>query len=68
MPADPTHIRRREVISDDYHSEKVTVDFYTNSAVAIYRGDQNNPDRVWLDNLEKRKLRELLNDQLGASE
>jgi len=66
MPANPNHIRRREVISEQYHGEKVTVDFYTNSAVAIYRGHQDNPNRVWLDNLEKQALRELLNDELGA--
>jgi len=66
MPANPDHIKRREVLSDDYQEEKVHIDFYTNSAVHIYRADPDShaPDddgidkgrAVWLDNLEKREL------------
>jgi len=67
MPANPDHIQRREVISEDYHDEKVTVDFYTNSAVRIYRGDEDDPEKnVWLDNLEKRVLVGLLNDEVST--
>lgn len=64
MPANPEHIEKREVLSEDYHDEKVTIDFYTNSAIAIYRGDEDDPEnRVWLDNLEKRELLAVLSDQ-----
>jgi hypothetical protein len=53
MPPDPSNVERRETISGDYHDEKVTVEFYTNSSVRIYRGDVDDPeDNVWLDNLE----------------
>lgn len=63
MPSNPKNVERREVLSDDYHDEKVTIDFYTNSAVAIYRGDEDDPEgRVWLDNLEKRELIDALNE------
>jgi len=59
MPANPNHIRRREVISEDYHDKKVVVEFYTNNALRIYRGEDRD-DGVWLDNLEKQALAELL--------
>ena len=63
MPANPSNIKDRVVLSEDYHDEKVTVDFYTNSAVAIYRGDEDDPSgRVWLDNLEKQALKDALED------
>lgn len=65
MPANPEHIQRREVLSEDYHDTKVTIDFYTNSVIAIYRGDEDNPaGRVWMDNLEKRELLRVLQDEL----
>ena len=65
MPANPENIGRREVLSEDYHDEKITIDFYTNSAIAIYRGDEDNPEgRVWLDNLEKRELLKILKEEV----
>ena len=65
MPANPENIARREVLSDDYHDEKVTIDFYTNSAIAIYRGDEDGREgRVWLDNLEKRELLKILKEEV----
>lgn len=65
MPADPTHIRKREVLSEDYHSEKITIDFYTNNAIAIYRGDEDmHSGRVWLDGLEKQELLRVLKEEL----
>ena len=68
MPANPDHVDRSEVLSDDYHDEKVTIDFYTNSAIAIYRGDEDKSGtsqrRVWLDNLEKRELLNVLKEEL----
>jgi len=68
MPAPPENIQRREVLSDDYHDEKVTIDFYTNSAIAIYRGDEDEAmgggNRVWLDNLEKRELLKVLKEEV----
>lgn len=65
-PANPENIGRREVLSESYHDKKVTIDFYTNSAIAIYRGDEYDPEteRVWLDNLEKRALYEVLEAEL----
>lgn len=69
MPANPDHIQRREVLSEDYHDEKVTIDFYTNSAIAIYRGDEDDPEgRVWMDNLEKRGLLAVLHDELTTDD
>ena len=64
MPANPSNVDRREVLSDDYHDEKVTIDFYSNGAIAIYRGDEDDFDngRVWLDSLEKQALAEVLNE------
>jgi hypothetical protein len=67
MPANPEHVGRREVLSEDYHDEKARIDFYTNSAIAIYRGDQNEPKRVWLDNLEKRELLKVLQSEIGGN-
>jgi hypothetical protein len=65
MPANPTHIKRREVISGEYVENKITVDFYTNNAIAIYRGDEDVPDsRIWLDNLEKRELLTLMKEEV----
>ena len=66
MPANPANIKRREVISGEYVENKITVDFYTNNAIAIYRGDEDVPDsRIWLDNLEKRELCKILNDEIN---
>ena len=72
MPVNPDHIKRREVLSDDYQEEKVHIDFYTNSTIRIYRADPdaNCPDddairkgkAVALDNLEKRELIKALNN------
>lgn len=65
MPANPAHIQRRAVISGDYVEHKITIDFYTNSAIAIYRGDEDNPEsRIWLDNLEKRELLKLMKEEV----
>jgi hypothetical protein len=74
MPANPKQIARREVLSEDYHDEKVHIDFYTNSAIRIYRADKdaNAPDdeavgngkTVWLDNLEKRELLKILKEEV----
>ena len=65
MPANSKNVKRREVLSGDYADEKVTIDLYTNSAIAIYRGDEDNPEgRVWLDNLEKRELLKVLKEEL----
>jgi len=74
MPANPEHVKRREVLSDDYHDDKVHIDFYTNSAVRIYRADPeaSSPDddgmakgaTVWLDNLEKRELLKILKEEV----
>ena len=66
MPANPNNIARRVVLSEDYASEKVTIDFYTNSCIAIYRGDEDDPEgRVWMDNLEKRELCRTLSEEVG---
>lgn len=63
MPANPKDVARREVLSDDYHDKKTTIDFYTNGAIAIYRGDEDEPvGRVWLDAKEKAALLEVLAD------
>jgi len=65
MPANPANIKRREVISGEYVENKITVDFYTNNAIAIYRGDEDVPDsRIWLDNLEKRELLTLMKEEV----
>ena len=74
MPANPENIKRREVLSDDYADEKIFLDFYTNSAIRIYRADPEatSPDddadmkgtSVWLDNLEKRELLKILREEL----
>ena len=74
MPANPNNVKRREVLSEDYHDEKVHIDFYTNSCIRIYRGDDDKvcPDddaemrgtTVWLDNLEKRELLEVLKEEV----
>jgi hypothetical protein len=72
MPANPDHIKRREVLSDDYQEEKVHIDFYSNNTIRIYRADPDShaPDddaidkgqAVWLDNLEKRELLKVLDN------
>jgi len=65
MPANPANIQRREVISGEYVENKITVDFYTNNAIAVYRGDEDVPDsRIWLDNLEKRELLTLMEEEV----
>lgn len=74
MPANSENIARREVLSEDYHDEKVHIDFYTNSAIRIYRADPDadcpddeavgNGKTVWLDNLEKRELKRVLDDEV----
>jgi len=68
MPANPENVGRREVLSEDYHEDKVTIDCYTNNAIAIYRGDEEtsewNNGRVWLDSNEKRALYEVLKEEL----
>ena len=72
MPANPEHVGRREVLSEDYHGKKARIDFHTNSAIAIYRGGEDeameNGDRVWLDNLEKRELLKVLQSEIGGNE
>ena len=71
MPANPDHVGRREVLSEDYHDKKARIDFYTNSAIAIYRGGEDeamgNGGRVWLDNLEKRELLKVLQSEIGGN-
>jgi len=65
MPANPDHIKRRKVLSEDYQDEKITIDCYTNSAIRIYRGDEDEPEKnVWLDNLEKRELLKVLKEEV----
>ena len=68
MPANPENVGRREVLSEDYHEDKVTIDCYTNNAIAIYRGDEDklgsSKRRVWLDSNEKRALYEVLKEEL----
>ena len=74
MPAPKENIKRREVLSDDYADEKVYIDFYTNSAIRIYRADPEAscPDddammkgqTVWIDNLEKRELLKILKEEI----
>lgn len=66
MPVPPSNLQRREVLSEDYHDDKITIDFYTNSAIAIYRGDEVSfKNRVWFDNLEKQELLSILKEELG---
>jgi len=74
MPASKEKIKSREALSDDYVDEKVYIDFYTNSAIHIFRADpdSHSPDddgvdkgqAVWLDNLEKRELLKILREEL----
>lgn len=74
MPAPKDNIARREVLNDDYQDEKIHIDFYTNSAIRIYRADPraSAPDddamgkgqTVWLDNLEKRELLKILKEEV----
>lgn len=65
MPANPNNIKRRVVLSDDYQDEKVTIDFYTNSTIRIYRGDEDDDENnIWLDNLEKRALSEAMSEEV----
>lgn len=66
MPANPKNVKRTVVLSDDYHDEKATIDFYTNSAIAIGRDREDASEGVWLDNLEKRELLEALKEELEA--
>jgi len=74
MPANPNNIARREVLSEDYHDEKLFIDFYTNSCIRIYRADEDarSPDddavgkgqTVFIDNLEKRELLKILKEEV----
>jgi len=74
MPANPNNVNSRDVLSDDYHDDKIHVDFYTNSCMRIYRADPDTtcPDddaeikgtSVWLDGLEKQALLERLKEEL----
>jgi hypothetical protein len=65
MPPNPEHVKRRVELSDDYHDETAVVDFYTNSAIAIRRGGVDEQDnRVWLDNLEKRELLKVMKEEI----
>lgn len=74
MPVNPDNLAERKILSDDYHDEKIFIDFYTNSCIRIYRADPEAtcPDddagmkgqEVWLDNLEKQALQEALNKEL----
>ena len=71
-PANPDHIKRREILSEDYHDEKIHINFYTNSTIRIYRADDDvmcpddeamaNGKTVWLDNLEKQELLRVLKE------
>lgn len=65
MPPKPSNVERTVDLSGDYQSEPATIDFYTNSAVAIGRDREVPSEGVWLDNLEKRALYEALDEELG---
>lgn len=62
MPPNPNHVEQLVVLSEDYHDEKATVDFYTNSAMAIGRDREDPGEGVWLDSNEKRALYEALDE------
>lgn len=69
MPPDPSNVEERLVLSEDYQDEKVWIEFYTNSSVAIGRGeDEVSQDRVWLDGLEKQAVFDALANHLGEVE
>ena len=75
MPANPDNVERRVVISEEYQDLKVHVDVYSNSAIRVYRADPNasSPDddgikhgsSVWLDNIEKRELLTVLEEEIN---
>jgi len=64
MPANPDHVDNTVELSEDYHDDKATIDFYSNSAVAIGRNREDAQEGVWLDNLEKRELYAALKKEL----
>lgn len=64
MPPNPENVKRNVELSYDYHESKAFIDVYTNSAIAIGRDREDPEEGVWLDNLEKRKLYEVLKEEL----
>jgi len=69
MPPHPDNVEERLVISDDYQDDKVWIEFYTNTSVAIGRGEEGPAqDRVWLDGKEKHGIFDALANHLGEVE
>jgi len=64
MPPNPKNVKRTVELSEEYQDESATIDFYTNSAIAIGRDRDDPEEGVWLDNLEKRALYETLREEL----
>ena len=68
MPADPSNVEDRIVLSGDYQDEKIVLEIYSNSSLAVQRGDEVSGDRVWFDGKEKQNLHNALADHLGEVE
>lgn len=64
MPPNPKNVKRTVELSEEYQDESATIDFYTNSAIAIGRDRDDPEEGIWLDNLEKRALYEALREEL----
>lgn len=68
MPANPANVENRVVLSGDYQDDKITLEIYNNSSLAVERGTGNPGQRVWFDGKEKQALFEALADHLGEVE
>lgn len=70
MPANPNNIEDRIELSGDYHDDKARIEFYTNSAMALERGQEGDEEysRVWLDSAEKRALFEAMKGYYDVDE
>jgi len=64
MPPNPNNVEATITLSEDYHDDKATIDFYTNSAIDIGRNRENPEEGVWLDSNEKYQLLEALKEHL----
>lgn len=70
MPPNPDNIEDRFILSGDYQGRPARIEFYTNGAMAITRGQRGDSgfSEVWLDNLEKQALFEVMKGHYDVDE
>jgi len=68
MPPNPNHVIDTVELTQIDDLETTTIDFYTNSCIAIGQNREDPQEGVWLNSNEKWALYEALNEQLSHSD